>query len=83
MTLRAKVTTYTTPRCDRCRATDDLVTGDGPIICHGCIGLLTDAAADPIVITSRLRDTLADLHADVVQLVSEDGALSWRWTGWT
>jgi hypothetical protein len=80
MVLRAKVTTY--QQCHRCRRTDHLIIDDGPTVCFECVALLTDAAADPIVITSRLRDTLADLHADVVQLVDDAGTLSWAWVGW-
>ena len=70
-------------RCDRCRSERHVIVGDGPPICYPCVNLLTDAAADPMSVTEKLRDWLAELHHDVVTLGEMDsGAQAWEWRGW-
>ena len=70
-------------RCDRCRSERHVIVGDGPPICYPCVGLLTDAAADPMSVGVRLRDVLAELHSDIVTLGETDaGAQAWEWKGW-
>jgi hypothetical protein len=84
MTLAARTETYPTPveRCSRCHATEDLIAGDGPTVCRPCVSLLAEVADDPLAASPRLRDTLAELHADVIELVDVNDAriVAWRWT---
>lgn len=69
-------------RCARCAKTDDLIRGDGPIVCRGCVEFLTTVAVDPREAGPTMRQTLAELHAEAVVLVQPDEAspdLIWRW----
>ncbi len=68
------------PACDRCRGTEKLIVGDGPTVCGSCVELLSELAADPASATQRLRETMLELHGDVLALIQEDGVLSWSWT---
>lgn len=74
---------YPVPACDRCRAIIGVISGDGPPVCHDCVELLTGAAADPMSVSSRLRETLPELHSDIVRLGETDaGTQAWEWQGW-
>lgn len=51
------------PECRHCKRTEHLVRGDGPAVCFPCIGVLTEAAADPSAVSKTLRDELMKRHA--------------------
>lgn len=70
----------TSLRCHRCRGTTNVIDGDGPTVCYGCILLLGQVVKDPDNGSDKLLGVLDELHADVVHLRSEDGVLSWVWT---
>lgn len=69
-------------QCSTCLSTADLIVGDGRIVCHQCVrervGVIVNPSED-----SGLRDWLAELHADVVELTElPNGKETWKWTGW-
>lgn len=69
-------------RCQRCGRLDDLILGDGLIVCNPCVEYLTNVADDPRHAGPDMRQTLAELHSDVlvlVQPVEEKPDLLWRW----
>lgn len=70
-------------RCLRCTGTDDLVRGDGPVVCRGCIELLADAAANPYAMSERLLTALLQEHPGLK--LSRAGyrphELVWEWVG--
>lgn len=68
------------PRCHLCQSQTDVLTGDGPPVCASCIEMRMDAVTNPATAGDMLVGTLAELHADVVSLVPQDGVLGWQWT---
>lgn len=68
-------------RCIRCTGTDDLVIGDGPVVCNGCVELLTDAAANPYACSERLLTALLQEHPAVklARTANEPHELVWEW----
>jgi hypothetical protein len=69
--------------CQRCRGTDRLITGDGPIlVCRDCVELLGNVVSKPWECSERLLGELLELHSGSVKLArtaSPPHELVWEW----
>ena len=68
-------------RCIRCTGTDDLVVGDGAVVCNGCIEILTKAADAPYAASERILTAILQTnpYVKLARTADESHELVWEW----
>lgn len=77
-----------TPRCKNCARRDDLIIGDGHVVCRSCVKALGELAANPEQANDAVIAEMMKRHGDVVQIIrvgrpgGRPSRLEWDWIGW-